>query len=73
MRFFIYIVQYLQKIMLIDGHYLSVYILSLGAKGSQLGILNTICMALSNILSPFTGWILDRSVQKRSICLALEC
>ena len=40
--------------------YLSIYALALGATGTQLGIINSIGMAVAGILAPFTGWLIDR-------------
>lgn len=40
--------------------YQSVYTVALGATGTYLGIVNTVGMATAGILSPFTGWLIDR-------------
>ena len=40
--------------------YLSIYTLALGATGTQLGIVNSVGMAVAGIVSPFTGWLIDR-------------
>ncbi|MFC1913485.1 MFS transporter [Chloroflexota bacterium] len=40
--------------------YLSIYTLALGATGTQLGIVNSVGMAVAGIISPFTGWLIDR-------------
>ena len=45
--------------------YLSIYIIALGATGTQLGIVNSIGMGAAAILSPFTGWLIDRIGTKR--------
>ncbi len=45
--------------------YLSIYTLALGATGFQLGIVNSIGMAVAAFFSPFTGWLIDRAGSKR--------
>jgi MFS family permease len=40
--------------------YLSIYIVALGATATQLGIVTSIGMAISGLISPFTGWFIDR-------------
>ena len=45
--------------------YLSIYTLALGATGTQLGIVNSVGMAVAGLSSPFTGWIIDRIGIKR--------
>jgi MFS family permease len=45
--------------------YLSIYTRALGATGTQLGIVNSIGMGAAAILSPFTGWLIDRIGNKR--------
>jgi len=40
--------------------YLSIYIVALGASGTQLGIVNSIGMIIAAIGGPFTGWFIDR-------------
>ena len=40
--------------------YLSVYTLALGASGTQLGMVNSIGMAVAGLLGPLTGWLIDR-------------
>ena len=45
--------------------YISIYTMALGASGTQLGIVNSIGMGASAILSPFTGWVIDRIGTKR--------
>ena len=40
--------------------YLSVYTRELGATGTQLGLVNTIGMAIAGLVGPPTGWIIDR-------------
>lgn len=37
--------------------YISVYIVALGATGTQLGIVNSIGMGVAGLLSPLTGWV----------------
>lgn len=45
--------------------YLSIYIVALGATGTQLGLVNSIGMALAGLCGPFTGWFIDRLGPKR--------
>ena len=40
--------------------YLSIYIVALGATGTQLGIVNSIGMIVAGFFGPFTGWLIDR-------------
>jgi len=40
--------------------YLSIYILLLGATGTQLGIVNSLGMAVAGLTAPLTGWLIDR-------------
>ena len=39
--------------------YLSIYIVALGATGTQLGIVNSMGMIIAGICGPFTGWFID--------------
>lgn len=45
--------------------YLSIYIVALGATGTQLGLVNSIGMAIAGLFGPFTGWFIDRLGPKR--------
>ncbi len=45
--------------------YLSIYTVALGATGTQLGIVNSVGMGAAAMLSPFTGWLIDRIGTKR--------
>ncbi|MCX5821425.1 MAG: MFS transporter [Deltaproteobacteria bacterium] len=45
--------------------YLSIYIVALGATGTQLGIVNSIGMIIAGIFGPFTGWFIDRIGPKK--------
>jgi len=45
--------------------YLSVYTRELGATGTQLGIINSVGMGISGLVSPFIGWLIDRIGVKR--------
>ncbi len=45
--------------------YLSIYTMALGATGTQLGVVNSIGMSAAAVLSPFTGWLIDRIGTKR--------
>lgn len=45
--------------------YLSIYVLGLGATGTDLGLVNSAGMLAAAILCPFTGWLMDRIGPKR--------
>ena len=45
--------------------YLSIYIMALGATGTQLGIVNSVGMIVAGFCGPFTGWLIDRIGPKR--------
>ena len=45
--------------------YLSIYIVALGATGTQLGMVNSIGMIIAGLCGPFTGWFIDRIGPKR--------
>ncbi len=45
--------------------YLSIYTLALGATATQLGIVNSIGMAVAGIFNLFNGWLIDRYGSKR--------
>ena len=45
--------------------YLSIYIVALGATGTQLGIVNSIGMLIAGLCGPFTGWFIDRIGPKK--------
>lgn len=45
--------------------YLSVYIVLLGATGTQLGMVNSIGMVIAGFSGPFVGWFIDRVGPKR--------
>jgi len=40
--------------------YHSVYTVALGASATQLGIVNSVGMGIAGLLSPLTGWLIDR-------------
>ena len=40
--------------------YLSIYIVALGATGTQLGMVNSIGMIIASFCALFTGWLIDR-------------
>jgi len=44
--------------------YTSLYIVALGATGTQLGLLNSVAMALSAAFALLTGWVSDRADRK---------
>lgn len=45
--------------------YLSVYIVALGATGTELGMVNSIGMVSAGLIAPFTGWFIDRIGPKK--------
>ena len=45
--------------------YLSIFIVALGATATQLGIVTSIGMAIAGLISPFTGWFIDRIGPKK--------
>jgi MFS family permease len=45
--------------------YVSIYILALGATGTQLGIVNSIGMAIAGISGPLSGWLIDKTGIKK--------
>jgi len=45
--------------------YLSVYIVALGATGTQLGLVNSLAMILAGIAALFVGWMIDRIGAKK--------
>ena len=51
--------------------YLSIYIVALGATGTQLGIVNSIGMIVAGFCGPFTGWLIDRIGPKRIYLLGI--
>ncbi|MDD5289107.1 MAG: MFS transporter [Dehalococcoidales bacterium] len=51
--------------------YLSIYIVALGATATQLGIINSIGMLVAAIISPLTGWFIDRTGPKNIYLLGI--
>jgi MFS family permease len=45
--------------------YLSLYIVALGATGTELGLVNSIGMIIAGLCSPYTGWLIDRIGPKK--------
>ncbi len=45
--------------------YLSIYAVALGASGFELGVINSVGMGVAGVVSPITGWIIDRVGIKR--------
>ncbi len=45
--------------------YLSIYIMALGATGTQLGIVNSVGMAIAGISGPLSGWLIDKTGVKK--------
>jgi MFS family permease len=45
--------------------YLSIFIVALGASGTQLGFVNSIGMVVAGLCGPLTGWLIDRIGPKR--------
>jgi len=52
--------------------YLSIYIVALGATGTQLGIVNSIGMVIAAIGGPFTGWFIDRIGPKKIYLIGIS-
>ncbi|MBI2958059.1 MAG: MFS transporter [Chloroflexi bacterium] len=51
--------------------YLSIYIVALGASATQLGIVNSVGMAIAGLAAPFIGWFIDRFGPKRLYLLGI--
>jgi MFS family permease len=51
--------------------YLSLYILSLGATATQLGMVNSLGMFLAGLAGPFTGWYIDRTGPRKIYLLGI--
>lgn len=51
--------------------YLSIYIVTLGATATELGIVNSLGMIAAGIISPLTGWFIDRSGPKKIYLLGI--
>ena len=51
--------------------YLSLYIVALGATATELGIVNSFGMIAAGIISPLTGWFIDRSGPKKIYLLGI--
>ena len=52
--------------------YLSIYIVALGASGTQLGIVNSIGMIIAAVGGPFTGWFIDRIGPKKIYLIGIS-
>lgn len=53
--------------------YLSVYIVALGASGTQLGMVNSIGMIIAAFTGPLTGWFIDRVGPKKIYLVGIAC
>ena len=51
--------------------YLSLYIVALGATATELGFVNSLGMIAAGIISPLTGWFIDRSGPKKIYLLGI--
>jgi MFS family permease len=51
--------------------YLSLYIVALGATATELGIVNSFGMIAAGVMSPLTGWFIDRSGPKKIYLLGI--
>ena len=51
--------------------YLSLYIVALGANATELGLVNSFGMIAAGIMSPLTGWFIDRSGPKKIYLLGI--
>jgi MFS family permease len=45
--------------------YMSIYIMALGATGTELGIVNSIGMVVAGVAGPFSGWLIDKTGVKK--------
>lgn len=52
--------------------YLSVYIVALGATGTQLGVVNSVGMIVAGLCGPFSGWLIDRIGPKRIYLIGIS-
>jgi MFS family permease len=53
--------------------YLSVYIVALGATGTQLGIVNSIGMIVAGLCGPLAGGLIDRTGPKKIYLIGIGC
>lgn len=53
--------------------YLSVYIVALGATGTQLGIVNSIGMIVAGLCGPLAGGLIDRAGPKKIYLIGIGC
>jgi MFS family permease len=53
--------------------YLSVYIVALGATGTQLGIVNSIGMIIAGLCGPLAGGLIDRTGPKKIYLFGIGC
>jgi MFS family permease len=53
--------------------YLSVYIVALGATGTQLGIVNSIGMVVAGLCGPLAGSLIDRTGPKKIYLIGIGC
>ena len=51
--------------------YLSLYIVALGATATELGFVNSFGMIAAGVISPLTGWFIDRSGPKKIYLLGI--
>jgi MFS family permease len=51
--------------------YLSIYIVALGATATQLGIVNSLGMVAAGVISPLTGWFIDKTGPKKIYLLGI--
>ena len=52
--------------------YQSIYIVGLGASATQLGMANTLGMGIAGLLSPLTGWLIDRIGTKKIYLIGIS-
>lgn len=52
--------------------YLSIYIIALGATATQLGLVNSVGMAIAGIIGPLTGWFIDRIGPKKIYLIGIS-
>ena len=51
--------------------YLSLYIVALGATATELGVVNSFGMIAAGVISPLTGWFIDKSGPRKIYLLGI--
>jgi len=52
--------------------YLSIYIVALGASVTQLGVVNSLGMIAAGMVSPLSGWFIDRTGPKKIYLIGIS-